>query len=129
MIKPPRPDRHVAFCRHPLCAGTVASIQATLISSTWSEVFCVERGPTGLAGNAAFVAHPADVRSGIAEQASIRLKITNHLPGRGPIIVGFAIDAPRFARLAVKTIAAVRAVEKDFEDGTIVRQQFPQLIA
>src|SRR5438094_6875034 len=128
MIKPTRPDRDIAFGGHPIIAGPVAVVQARFVSSAWYEVCPIESGPTSLARNSSFIADPAHVGPGIAEEASIRLQLTNQLPGRGPIIISFAIDAPRFSRAPVKAIAAVRPVKEDFENRAVASQQLAQLL-
>src|SRR5437773_10543337 len=119
MIKPTRPDRDIAFGGHPIIAGPVAAIQARLVSPARHKVCPIESGPTSLARNSSFIADPAHVGPGIAEEASIRLQLANQLPGRGPVIISFTIDAPRFSRAAVKAVAAVSSVKENFENRTV----------
>src|SRR2546428_8124260 len=127
MIKPTRPDRDVAFGGNPIIAGTVATVQAHFVSPARYEVRPIESGPTSLARNSAFIADPAHIGPGIAEEASVRLQLTNQLPGRGPVIISFTIDAPRFSRAAVKAVAAVSSVKENFENRTVAGQQLAQL--
>ena len=71
---------------------------------------------------ARLVADPANIGSGIAEDARIGLQFANELEGVFPIVVGTAIDYAAFAGTAVVSVAAVRAVEPDLEYRPVVGQ-------
>jgi hypothetical protein len=84
-------------------------------------------GPAGFAGNTFFVAHPPNIRPGIAEDHCIRLKSTDQCPCRWPIVVYVFLDGAHLARPAVIAQAAIGSVEPNFEYGAIEGQQLRQL--
>ena len=84
-------------------------------------------GPARIAGYAAFVAHPADVRTHVAEDHRVGLQLAHQLPGARPVVVSVLVDEPLLARAAIKTVAAVGAVVPHLEDGTVAGEQFAKL--
>src|SRR6478752_4989618 len=89
----------------------------------------VEGGPTRIAGHSLPVAHPANVRPGVAEDNGIGLKRPDQFPGSRPLIVGLLVDEPFFARAAVVSVAAVRAVVPDLENRPVTGEQLGKLLA
>src|SRR5262249_29288245 len=87
------------------------------------------RGPTRVAGEAAFVPDPADVRSDVAEDAGVRLHRADHFPRLRPIVVGVSVDRSLLFGAAVKAIAAVGAIVPDLENRTVLSKQFAELRA
>src|SRR5205807_380022 len=81
----------------------------------------IVRRPTGFAGVALLVPDPADVRADVAEDDRPRLKFAHPLPGVRPVIVGAAVDGPRFSRAAIVAVAAVGAVVPHLEDWPVAR--------
>src|SRR5436309_1170963 len=98
VIEPARPDRHVALGVHPVGAWPIAAIQSLDIGVPRREVRTVLCRPAGLARDAALIADPPDVGTGVAEQHRTGLEIAHELPGIRPVVVGAVVDlAPPFA--------------------------------
>src|SRR5215216_3978528 len=110
-------------------ATAVATVQASLVGSARREILAVERCPARVACDAAFIADPAHIGTGVAEDAGVGLKLAHNLPGVGPIVVGLAINLSRLARSAVIAISSVSAVKEYFKNGSVRGQQLAQLIA
>ena len=72
---------------------------------------------------------PAAARADVREHHRVRGQVAHELPGRRPVVVRRAVDAPRLARAAVVAVAAVRAVEPDLEHVAVVREQLGDLRA
>src|SRR4029079_3738619 len=78
----------------------------------------IDRGPIWIAGDAAFVAAPANVRPGIGEHDGVRLQTSHERPDAWPIIT---------LTLAVRSLT-VRTVEPHLGDLPISREQLGELL-
>src|SRR5687768_14970619 len=98
MVEPAGSNRHVALGGDPMCAGPIAAVQSFGTIDRRAGAGCelrgVQRGPAGLARDAAFVPDPTHVWTGIAEHAGVRLQVANDLPGLWPVVIGASIDLP-----------------------------------
>ena len=123
MIEPPRPDRDVGFAGPPDRALWVAVLQhlhdRVATHAGYGNRGGIHRRPVGVAGDAAFIADPPHIRSGIREHHRVRLQPADVRPEPRPVILLTAPVRP----------FAVGAVEPDFVHGTVLRQQFGQLVA
>src|SRR5262249_8484253 len=79
----------------------------------------IDGRPVRLAGDAAFVADPPDIRARVREHHRLRLQLADERPRARPVVL---------LLLAVWSLA-VRAVEPDFVDRAVPRQQFGELVA
>src|SRR5215471_2125128 len=108
-----------------MSAWAVPSIQAVAIGHARQKSFHVQGGPAWFAGNAAFIANPADIRSCVAEHASIGLKLANQFPCVRPIIIDAIINFPILSRASIITGPAIGAIEPYFRDRAILREELP----
>jgi hypothetical protein len=133
MIKPAGPYGDIAFGRQPVRAGMIAGVETFSISAAFksiagAEFSGVQRLPARFTGNALFVAHPANIRTAVAEHARIRLEFADKLPSHRPVVAGLAINRARFPGAAIATITAVGAVEPDLADRAVMSQQLRELL-
>src|SRR5688500_2046356 len=121
MPDPPRPDGYVSLARAPFAALRIALHQRIrypgAIEAGVRHALRVDRAPACGAGLTAFVADPANVWAGIAEDNGVRLH-----PAHG------AVDARPVVGLALAIRAfAIRAVEPDFDQFAVAGQQLFEL--
>src|ERR1039458_2810769 len=128
VVEPAGANGNVALSRNPVGAGTIPGIEIFAVA-TGIAAGRVERGPARVAGDAPFVAHPARIRSGVAEHDGQRHQLADDPAGVVPVVVSTVIDGALFPGAAVKAIAAVGAVKPDAEDIAIVGQQLAELVA
>src|ERR1039457_1947947 len=132
--EPAGTDGDVAFGGKPLRAVTVAGgrFLVAYVAGRGRAAVHADRvisGPTGISGDAPFVAHPTDVGADVAENDGAGLQGTNHLPGLGPAVVGALVDGALLTRAAVEAVAAVGAIVPHLEDLAVVGEQFRELAA
>jgi len=128
VVEPPGADGHIAFGGDPMSAGAFALVEA-FGASAGVAAFGVEGGPAGIAGEAAFVTHPTEVGSGIAEHDGHGLEFAHDVPGGWPIVIGAVVDAALLPRASVEAVATVGAVEPDGEEGAVLGEEFAELVA
>ncbi|PAV92943.1 hypothetical protein WR25_09910 [Diploscapter pachys] len=124
MVEPAGADRGVGFRRPPQGRAAYAAVAFRL------DIGVVGHGrPAGVAGDAVFVADPADVRAQRIEGAGHRLMLMDQCDDRGPVIVFGRVDRAGFARAAIIAVAAVGAVEPEFEEFAVAGAEFDHLLA
>ena len=120
VIKPAGADGDIAFAGNPIRAVALAGIQAFLVRAG-KPAGGIQRVPKSFAGGAVFVADPMHIRSGVAEHARLRLQGADDGTRVRPVIIILTINGALLLRAAVKTVAAVRAVEPHLKNRPVVR--------
>ena len=132
MPEPAAPNGNIALRRQPFGAMLRAGgrfLLAHIARRCGSPIrrHRIVGRPARIARNSAFVSHPANVGTDIAEDHGFGLKFADQRPGIRPVVVGPLIDGAFFARTTVKTVATVRAIVPDFENRSVVGQKLCQL--
>src|SRR5690606_14257074 len=116
VIKPTRPQRHIAFRGNPIFPIALPTAQKPVIYVARRSLSAVgtngrECRPRCFRSDALFVAYPADIRANIAKYNSRRLHVTGNGPCLFfPMVINRSIDAPRFIGTSVITVSPIRAV-------------------
>src|SRR3712207_2850095 len=128
MVKPSRPDRHIAFGRHPDVAVGMSRCKLLIVGiACINHAFAQER-PVGCVGKSFFVAHPSAARPAIGEDHCLWLKLFYHGVGTVKVVVSAAVYGARFLCSAVVTVAPVGPVEPNFKNFSVVCEQLAQLV-
>ena len=123
VVEPARADRDVGSrpgatrCRSDRRAA--AARDAAPSDAGDADHVGIDSGPVRIAGDAALVADPADVGSGVGEDHRVRLQLAHESPDARPVVL---------LLLAVRPFA-VGAVEPDLVDRAVARQQLGELVA
>ena len=126
VVEPARADAGVRLAGAP----DVAVLHAVVQHGVTGLALGGHRAPVGFAHVARFGAHPAEVGAVrvVAPDHAIGLELADELVRLGPLVVGL-LDPARLVRAAVPAVTAVGSVEPDLEDVSVIREQFPKLVA
>ena len=84
--------------------------------------------PAGIFCLTGFVTYPTGIRTDIAEDCRVGLKLANQCKYLVERIIGVFVDDPLLLCPAIITVATVGTVEPDFINRTVIGEQFGQLV-
>src|SRR6185437_14907860 len=123
MVEPAWANGHIGLAGAPHAAAWIAMLQhlrhrVSARAGEWHD-FGIHGGPVRIAGDAALVPNPSDVRTRVREDDRLWLQSPDQRPGARPIV----------HLLASAGAFTVGAVEPDFMNATVLREQLGELRA
>src|SRR4051794_40889762 len=118
MVEPTGANRDIALGGNPLRGRSFTGVKAFGVAPRIAT-FGVKSCPAWVACDAAFVADPADIRSGIAEHDRHGHEAAHKLAGVVPIVVGTVVNLALFSSATVEAIATVGTIEPNAKNVAV----------